>query len=159
MKKCIAFLLVIYVMFVIVGCQDDIVGETRIYLPFNDDQIDYIEMFRYTDDVSFAEKKIVTEVESVSHLYGTFERLSVEPPQEQLKDNVTEVIAFRFYLSESTEEPYDIIYYGYGVKDGMLKLNSSEDYYVTNADISWNWCYLDRNLKAMPVDMNEILLQ
>jgi len=38
-----------------------------------------------------------------------------------------------------------------------LKLNSSEDYYVTNADISWNWSYLDRNLKAMPVDMNEIL--
>ena len=105
MKKCIAFLLVIYVMFVMVGCQDDIVGETRIYLPFNDDQIDYIEMFRYTDDVSSAEKKIVTEVESVSHLYGTFERLSVEPLQEQLKDNVTEVIAFRFIFLKVQKNP------------------------------------------------------
>ena len=160
MKKCIAFILAVFIMLVMFGYRNNVddVGTTKIYLPFSLDQIDYIEMFHYTDDTASAEKKIITKPENIPYLYGAFEHLSVETLLKPPKDEAAEVIAFRFYLSNSTEETFEIIYYGYGLKNGVLKMPPNEIYFSTSADIDIGryWIELDEGLEAMPANENEL---
>lgn len=156
MKKVLTLIITILFILTMFGCQDNDVGETKIYLPFTVDQIDYVEMFRYAEDTSCAEKKLVTETESFHYLYGAFEHLPVEVLLEQPKDKATAVTAFRFYLTNSTEETFEIIYYGYGVKNGALKMPPNENYLFTSADIGWYWSELDIGLEAMHAGEQEL---
>lgn len=157
MKKYLTLILTALFVFTMFGCQaQNDVGTTKVYLPFSVDQIDYIEMFHYTDDITSAEKKIVTDTESIRYLHGTFERLSVETLHEQPEDEAVVVTALRFYLSNSTEETFEIIYYGYGVQNGVLKMPPNEIYHFTSADIGWIWSELDVELEAVPANEDEL---
>ena len=156
MKKLSTLIIITLFTLAVCGCQNDDVGTTKIYLPFSADQIEYVEMFRYTDDTTSAEKKIVTESDTIRYLHGAFEQLSVEVLNEQPKADAAAVTAFRFYLSNSTEETFEIIYYGYGVKNGVLKMPPNEIYYFTSADIGWNWSELDTEMEAIPANENEL---
>ena len=156
MKKFLTMVMMVLFIFAMCGCKNDVVGEQKIYLPFSVDQVEYIEMFHYLDDISSAEKKVVTEIENIQYLHGIFEHLPVETLHEKPKDAANAVTAFRFHLVNNVKEHFEVIYYGYGVKDGVLKMPPNEIYYFTSADIGWNWSELDIELETVSASENEL---
>lgn len=147
MRKYWVVILAVLLVFTQFGCQKDI-GTTNIYFPFSVDQIEYIEMIRYTDDIASAEKKVITEIENIRYLYGTFENISLDILHEQPNDEADVVIVFRFYPSDTasdwlwSEETFDLVYYGYGGKNSVLKMPPNEIYFLTSEDVDRIWSEL-----------------
>lgn len=147
MRKYLVVTLAVLLVFTQFGCQKE-VGTTNIYFPFSVDQVEYIEMIRYTDNIASVEKKVITEIENIRYLYGTFENISLDILDEQPNDEADVVIVFRFYPSDTasdwlwSEETFDLVYYGYGVKNSVLKMPPNEIYFLTSEDVERIWSEL-----------------
>ena len=63
------------------------------------------------------------------------------------------VTSFRFNLSNG--QKFEIIYSGYGVKNGTLKIDNGATYF-TMSDIGWNWEILNEEYEAIPVQESEL---
>ena len=98
--------------------------------------------------IASAEKKVITEIENIRYLYGTFENISLDILDEQPNDEADVVILFRFYPSDTasdwlwSEETFDLVYYGYGVKNSVLKMPPNEIYFLTREDVERIWSEL-----------------
>ena len=76
-------------------------------------------------------------------------------PVSEIPDEYSQVYAFRFYPCEN-EEPYEITYYAYGVKNGILRLQGEENGFFTIANVGWYWGYLNEDLIAVRAEIEEL---
>ena len=121
-------------------------------LPFEVDEVENVEMYHYDGVPVNGEKKVVTKAEDIKTLYGKIHLLEV---QDKEADELTgaSVTSFRFKLSDGNK--YEIIYVGYGVKNGILKMDNGATYF-TMSDIGWNWEFLNNEYEAVPVQESEL---
>ena len=121
-------------------------------LPFEVGEVENIEMFHYDGVPVNGEKKVVTKAEDIEALYEKFLLLEV---QDRKVEELTgaSVTSFRFNLSNG--QKFDIIYSGYGVKNGTIKIDNGATYF-TMSDIGWNWEFLNQEYEAVPVRESEL---
>lgn len=116
---------------------------TAIDLPFEVEDVAYVEMYHYEGTPENAQKKVVTEEQSILYLYTAFEECMLQEKKYQAFGDVS-VTCFRFVLNDASS--YELIYQGYGVKKGYLQSPTGGYTYFTPADIGWNWEMLDSTL-------------
>ncbi len=151
MKKIITLLLTIVCVVGLAGCGED--KTVNIDFPFEVEDVENVEMYHYSGAPVSAEKKIVVAEEDIKTLYDMFERLELTDKKVE-ETTGADVTSFRFNLSDGTN--YDLIYGGYGVKNGSLKSATGGFEYFTSADIGWNWRWLNEELEATPVEESEL---
>ena len=127
--------------------------EVNLEFPFEIEEVDNIEMYHYVGTPGKVEKKVIESENDIKALYETFERITYKLKKV---DEVAggETTSFRFNLSDGTM--YELIYRGYGVKNGILKSPTGDFTYFTSADIGWNWQWLNKDLVAVEVDKSEL---
>ena len=127
--------------------------EVNLEFPFEIEEVDNIEMYHYVGTPGKVEKKVIESDNDIKALYETFERITYKLKKV---DEVAggETTSFRFNLSDGTM--YELIYRGYGVKNGILKSPTGDFTYFTSADIGWNWQWLNKDLVAVEVDKSEL---
>ena len=127
--------------------------EVNLDFPFEIEDVDNIEMYHYVGTPGQVEKKVIVSEQDIKTLYEKFERISYKLKKA---DEVVggETTSFRFNLSDGTM--YELIYRGYGVKNGILKSPTDGFEYFTSADIGWNWRWLNEDLVAVEVDKSEL---
>ena len=127
--------------------------EVNLEFPFEIEKVDNIEMYHYVGTPGKVEKKVIESENDIKALYETFERITYKLKKV---DEVAggETTSFRFNLSDGTM--YELIYRGYGVKNGILKSPTGDFTYFTSADIGWNWQWLNKDLVAVEVDKSEL---
>ena len=150
MKKMIAVVLCLMLIFSLVGCN----GQTvNIDFPFEVKDVENIEMYHFEGVPALAKMKVVITESDIKTLYDLLKDL-------QLKDKQTEettgadVTSFRFNLSDGTS--YELIYVCNGVKNGKLKSETGGFEYFTNVDIGSYWDGLNDELEAIPVNESEL---
>jgi len=121
-------------------------------LPFEVAEVENIEMFHYDGVPVNGEKKVVTKAEDIETLYGKFHLLEVQDKKVEELTGAS-VTSFRFNLSNG--QKYELIYVGYGVKNGTLKIDNGATYF-TMSDIGWNWEFLNEEYEAVPVRESEL---
>ena len=102
----------------------------------------------------YSEKKNVTESKDIKNLYVTFSELQLQNRKPDITAVGSSVTSFRFNLSDGTN--YELIYVGYGVKDGELFSGTDNFRYFTSADIGWYWKWLNESYEAMPASVEEL---
>lgn len=148
MRKYIALVLVLVLMLGLVGCNEKTVN---IDFPFEIGDVETIELYRYAGAPVSAEKKVIDAEETIKDLYDMFKGLTLE--LKEIEETAgAEITSFRFILSDGTT--YELIYCGYGVKNGNLKSSTGNFEYFTNADIGSYWNNID--LEAVAVEENEL---
>ena len=148
MKKLIALLLVIFCVLALAGCNDKTVN---IDLPFEVGNVENVEMYHFDGVPVSAEKKVITEEDTIKALYNMFEGLSLK--HQEIEDTTgAEITSFRFNLVDGAS--YELIYGCYGVKNGNLKSSTGDFEYFTSADIGSYWHNSD--LVAIPADESEL---
>lgn len=125
-----------------------------IDFPFELSEVNNVEMFRYNGAPVNAEKKNVTESKDIKNLYVTFSELQLQNRKPDITAVGSSVTSFRFNLSDGTN--YELIYVGYGVKDGELFSGTDNFRYFTSADIGWYWKWLNESYEAMPASVEEL---
>lgn len=121
-----------------------------IQFPFGVSDIESIEAFHYYSDPSEAEKKTITDAESIAYLYESFQSILMQ--DRDVEDRETHNVAiFRFNLPDGTK--YDVIYTGYGVKNGEVKTSGGANYF-TSADLGGKWQNI--SAEAVPADETEL---
>ena len=151
MKKLVAWVLTLVCVLGFTGCGED--KTVSIDFPFEVEDVENVEMYHYSGAPVSAEKKIVVAEEDIKTLYDMFERLELTDKKVE-ETTGADVTSFRFNLSDGTN--YDLIYGGYGVKNGSLKSATGGFEYFTSADIGWNWRWLNEELEATPVEESEL---
>lgn len=151
MKKVITFFLTLVCVLGLAGCGEDKI--VNIDFPFEVEDVENVEMYHYSGAPVSAEKKTVVAEEDIKELYDMFERLELTDKKVE-ETTGADVTSFRFNLSDGTN--YDLIYGGYGVKNGSLKSAIGGFEYFTSADIGWNWRWLNEELEAIPVEESEL---
>ncbi len=146
MKKLVSLALAFVCIFAFVGCIPE--NTVNIKFPFAVEDIINIEMYRSSAS-SISEMKVIESKEDIKELYETFERISYKN-KDSKETAPPEITAFRFNLSDGTN--YELVYVGYGVKDGRLYSSTGKFDYFTSADIGWYWKWLNEELTAVPVD-------
>lgn len=121
-----------------------------IQFPFGVSDIENIEAFHYYSDPSEAEKKTITDAESIAYLYESFQSIMMQDRDVEDRE-IHNVAIFRFNLPDGTK--YDIIYTGYGVKNGEVKTSGGSNYF-TSADLGGKWQNI--SAEAVPADENEL---
>ena len=125
-----------------------------IDFPFELSEVETVEMFHYNGAPVNAEKKNVTESKDIKNLYVTFSELQLQNRKTDITAVGSSVTSFRFNLSDGTN--YELIYVGYGVKDGELFSGTGNFRYFTSADIGWYWRWLNESYEAMPASVEEL---
>lgn len=125
-----------------------------IDFPFELSEVETVEMFHYNGAPVNAEKKIVTESKDIETLYVKFSELLLQKKEPDISAVGSSVTSFRFNLSDGTN--YELIYVGYGVKNGELFSGTGNFRYFTSADIGWNWRWLNESYEAMPASVEEL---
>ena len=121
-----------------------------IQFPFGVSDVESIEAYHYYSDPTEAEKKTVTDAEAITALYESFQSLMLQ--EKDIEDQEIHNIAiFRFNLPDGNT--YDIVYTGYGVKNGEIKTSGGSNYF-TSADLGGKWMNLPG--EAVPADENEL---
>lgn len=121
-----------------------------IRFPFKVSDVENIEAYHYYSDPSEAEKKIIEDSETMTYLYDKLDSLKLQ--EKNIEDQATHNVAiFRFNLIDGTE--YDIVYVGYGVKNGEIQTSDGSNYF-TSADIGGICINLPG--EAVSVDENEL---
>ena len=151
MKKVITLFLTLVCVLGLAGCGEDKI--VNIDFPFEVEDVENVEMYHYSGAPVSAEKKIVVAEEDIKTLYDMFERLELTDKKVE-ETTGADVTSFRFNLSDGTN--YDLIYGGYGVKNGSLKSATGGFEYFTSADVGWYWEFLDQELEAVSVEESEI---
>lgn len=157
MRKKIAFALALVCLLCLAGCNKvNILGvlpeETNIDFPFELDEVENVEMYHYVGTPGFVEKKVVVAEEDIETLYEMFEGLTLVVKEAEATAGV-ETTSFRFNLSDGTN--YELVYVGYGVKNGELISSTGGYKYFTSASVGWYWEFLDKELEAVEVDKEE----
>ena len=152
MKKYIALFLMFACVIVLFGCDMD-AKTVNIEFPFEVENVENIEMFHYAGAPASAEKKVIVSEGDIRNLYEMFEGLSLQIKEVE-QTSGAEITSFRFNLSDGST--YELIYGGYGVKNGNLKSPTGNFEYFTSADIGWNWSYLNTEFEAVLVDESEL---
>ena len=117
MRKFVPFVLALLCVLVMAGCTPK--GRTvNLEFRFEIDDIEYMEMYHYNSNPELAEKKVVENQEDIREVYQLFERLSLENRTGTGIAAEPEITSFRFCLADGTS--YELIYSGYGVKNGEL---------------------------------------
>lgn len=125
-----------------------------IDFPFELSEVENVEMFHYDGAPVNAEKKIVTESKDIENLYVMFSELLLQKKEPNITAVGSSVTSFRFNLFDGTN--YEIIYVGYGVKNGELFSGTGNFRYFSSADIGWNWRWLNESYEAVPASVNEL---
>ena len=127
--------------------------EVNLEFPFEIEDVENIEMYHYVGTPGQVEKKLIVSEQDIKTLYEKFESIAYKLKKA---DEVAggETTSFRFNLSDGTM--YELIYRGYGVKNGILKSPTGDFMYFTSADIGWNWRWLNEDLVAVEVDKSEL---
>lgn len=124
-----------------------------VNFPFEAEEIENIEMYHFDGIPQSAEKKTITDEQDIQFLYQLFKGLTLQ--EKETEDMVSaSVTSFRFNLAYGSS--YELIYCGYGVKNGELKSPTDNFEYFTTADIGWNWRWLNEELDTVPVDESEL---
>lgn len=149
MKKALALVLALILVFTLVGCGGK---EASIAFPFDVDDVTDVEMYHFVTP-STAEKKTITERADIEALYTMFTELSL---RAKIVKNTAgeETTAFRFHLSDGTV--YELIYTSYGAKNGELGSPTGGFKCFTSADIGWYWTSLNEALTAVAAAENEL---
>lgn len=121
-----------------------------IQFPFGVSDIESIEAFHYYSDPSKAEKKTITDAESIAYLYESFQSIMMQDKDIEDRE-IHNVAIFRFNLPDGTK--YDVVYTGYGVKNGEVKTSGGSNYF-TSADLGGKWQNI--SVEAVPADENEL---
>ena len=121
-----------------------------IQFPFGVSDIESIEAFHYYSDPSEAEKKTITDAESIAYLYESFQSIMMQDKDIEDRE-IHNVAIFRFNLPDGTK--YDVVYTGYGVKNGEVKTSGGSNYF-TSADLGGKWQNI--SVEAVPADENEL---
>ncbi len=125
--------------------------KTKIYFPFNCENVVNVEVYHHKDD-SLVEKKLVTETEDMIYLYDFFQSILMEDwSGKEPEDNIG-VTSFRFNLSDGND--FEIVYTGYGVKQGKLTLIENELDYFVKADIAQ--LYFNEDYAVSLADKSEL---
>lgn len=125
--------------------------ETTMILPFSPEDVETVELFHYDSAPADAQKKLVTDRADIESLYETLSGITcLKKETEALAGSP--VTSFRFRLADGTD--YELIYVGYGVKNGEIM--SSDFRCFTSADIGWQWYYLNEHLEALPAEQWEL---
>ena len=121
-----------------------------IQFPFGVSDVESIEAYHYYSDPTEAEKKTVTDAEAITALYESFQTLMLQ--EKDIEDQeIHNVAIFRFNLPDGNT--YDIVYTGYGVKNGEIKTSGGSNYF-TSADIGGKWMNLSGD--AVLADESEL---
>lgn len=155
MKRLKILTFVMLMLVVLCGCDAE---KVHLTIPLEAEEITYAEMFRHGilrgEPVS-VEKKTVTSAEDIQALINGLERPELEPVQRKSNEYTT-VYAFRFYPTNDKSEPFEITYYYYGVKNGILCVQGDETDYFTIANVGWNWAQLNDELIAVPAEESDL---
>ena len=127
--------------------------EVNLEFPFEIEDVENIEMYHYVGTPGQVEKKVIESEQDIKTLYNKFESITYKLKKADDVAGV-ETTSFRFNLSDGTI--YELIYCGYGVKNGILKSPTVGFEYFTSADIGWNWSWLNKGLEAVVVDKSEL---
>ena len=125
-----------------------------IDFPFELSEVNNVEMFHYNGAPVNAEKKIIIESKDIATLYVKFSELLLQKKEPDISAVGSSVTSFRFNLSDGTD--YELIYVGYGVKNGELFSGTGNFRYFTSADIGWNWRWLNESYEAVPALVEEL---
>lgn len=151
MKKLVAWVLTLICVLGLAGCGED--KTVNIDFPFEVEDVENVEMYHFVGTPGFVEKKVVISEADIKTLYEMFEGLELEVKEAKETAGV-ETTSFRLNLSDGTS--YDLIYGGYGVKNGSLKSTAGGFEYFTSAAVGWYWEFLDQELEAVSVDKSEL---
>ena len=121
-----------------------------IQFPFGVSDIESIEAYHYYSDPSEAEKKTITDTETITYLYESFQSIMMQDKDIEDRE-IHNVAIFRFNLPGGTK--YDVIYTGYGVKNGEIKTSGGSNYF-TSADIAGKW--MNISVESIPADESEL---
>ena len=150
MKKVISLIVAFVCAFALVGCFPE--NTVNIEFPFEPEDVVNIEMY-HRSATSESEMKVIESKEDINELYDKFERITYKIKDSEGSSS-PEITSFRFNLSDGTN--YELVYVGYGVKNGRLKSSTGKFDYFTSADIGWNWKWLNEDLTAIPIDYSEM---
>lgn len=135
-KLAVIPLVIFFVGTIISFCQErnaqESVGKTHIRFPFTAEHVEKIDVYYYTD-LDAIEKYELRDEESICYLYDTFEMISLKDWSRK-SENAAAVSAYRFTADDGTE--YELIYEGYGVKNGKLTLLDTHMEFFTSADLN-----------------------
>ena len=121
-----------------------------IQFPFSVSDVESVEAYHYYSDPAEAEKKTVTDTETITALYESLQSLMLQ--DKDIEDQeIHNVAIFRFNLPDGSA--YDIVYTGYGVKNGEIKTSGGSNYF-TSADLGGKWMNLPG--EAIPAEESEL---
>ena len=121
-----------------------------VQFPFGVSDIESIEAYHYYSDPSEAKKKTITDAETITYLYESFQSIMMQDKDIEDRE-IHNVAIFRFNLPDGTK--YDVVYTGYGVKNGEVKTSGGSNYF-TSADLGGKWQNI--SVEAVPADENEL---
>jgi len=121
-----------------------------IQFPFGVSDIESIEAYHYYSDPSEAEKKTITDAETITYLYESFQSIMMQDKDIEDRE-IHNVAIFRFNLPDGTK--YDVVYTGYGVKNGEVKTSGGSNYF-TSADLGGKWQNI--SVEAVLADESEL---
>lgn len=150
MKKLISLCIAFICIFALVGCIPE--NTVNIKFPFAVTDVVNIEMY-HSSASSNSEMKVIESKEDIKALYEKLESITYKIKDSE-ETSPPEITSFRFNLSDGTN--YELVYLGYGVKNGRLKSSTGNFDYFTSADIGWNWRWLNEDLEAVTVDESEL---
>lgn len=151
MKKIAALCLTLICVLGLAGCGED--KTVNIDFTFEVEDVENVEMYHFVGTPGFVEKKEVVSEADIKTLYEMFEGLELEVKEVKETAGV-ETTSFRFNLSDGMT--YELVYGGYGVKNGKLISITGDFEYFTNADVGWYWEFLDEKLEAIEVEREEL---
>ena len=129
-------------------------GETKLQLAFDASDVESVEMYHYTGTPALAEKKTITDKQAIQALYEALDGLALKRKSITGSADEAKVTSFRFKLSDGAE--YALVYTEYGVKRGMLSMESGTFEFFTSANIGWYWTQLDPAAEAVPAGTDEL---
>lgn len=134
MKKHLAVLLALVLALALVGCAS--AKTVTLALPFSAEAVESLVLTCAACGSEEAQSCSLDDPESIRAACELFEGLSLEEKQPEPVEGAT-TYTFLFRLSDGTE--YDLVYTGYGVKNGTLSSVAGDFIYFTSADLGGYW--------------------
>lgn len=146
--------LVLLLCILLCGCEKYSSRE-GVGFPFSSDDVVSIDAYFYAGYPTSAQKKTVTDAETIQYLHSVFNSLKLKTGPIEYKSGAY-VSSYRFHLEDGST--FELIYEGNGVKNGILSARDMAPQFTT-ADVNSLWHNLSETAASCPADEPPPLLR
>jgi len=152
MKKALTLILAIFLVVAFVGCSGKEENQ-HIEFPFDVKEIQSIEVYHRSSELTSCELIVVTEAKDIKKIYKEFDALPLEDYDKEESIVGTEALSIRINLVDGTE--FDIVFVGHE-NGGYLSYTSGDAQYFTSQNVCSSWSKLTEKYSVETIGVDEM---